>query len=210
MRPSGLLFAFPNLVVVTSAHFVLQLPKSLGYNDVLEAQPLCGSFDVASRNTVTDWPIGGSAVSVLSTHPKATWQIRAALANDTGTWTDLIPSIAGAGLGDFCLPAVPGHAEWVGLDAVLQVTQSAADGTLYQCAAIKFVLGDAAIIPSSCKNSTGPTASFTSVIPATASASVSTSTSMSMSTSRSMATGPPIPDTPCILGLFPILLLGIL
>lgn len=36
------------------------------------------------------------------------------------------------GVGNFCFGNVPGNSAWVGQDAVLQVVQIGADGTLYQ------------------------------------------------------------------------------
>ena len=121
---------------LTLAHFVLQFPPSLGFDDVKEGQGPCGSFSIPSGDDTsvksTDWPIYGAAVDVLSTHPNALWTYRAALLNATDTWVTLQSNVTQQGVGDFCLPAVPGKKEWTGLSAVVQVTQNAVDGTLYQ------------------------------------------------------------------------------
>ncbi len=115
-----------------SAHFVLQVPTSLGFDDALEGAGPCGSFDITDRHTVTPWPLAGGPVQVISTHPKADWTISAALLNSTGSFRPMVPQIRQAGLGTFCLPAVPGIPDWEGQDAVLQMIQNAADGLLYQ------------------------------------------------------------------------------
>lgn len=115
-----------------AAHFVLQVPTSLGFDDANEGTAPCGNFDIAARTSVTEWPVSGYPVQVISTHPGATWQIRAALTNDTSTFRNLVPDMVQQGLGTFCLPAVPGIADWVGKDAVMQMIQTAVDGKLYQ------------------------------------------------------------------------------
>jgi hypothetical protein len=119
-------------ILLTRAHFVLQSPPSLGFNDALEATYPCGSFDISKRDNVTNYPLGGYPFHLLSTHTKSTFKYRAALASDTDSWIDLIPPVSEAGVGDFCLPAVPGPGEWEGKDAVVQVAQYGPDGILYQ------------------------------------------------------------------------------
>ncbi|KAF2475595.1 uncharacterized protein BDR25DRAFT_340289 [Lindgomyces ingoldianus] len=152
------LFVF--IFLQADAHFVLQLPPSLGFNDVKEGEGPCGSFSINNRDKVTEWPVGGYPISLLTTHTKAKLTYWTALANSTDKLVDLIPQMNQMGVGDFCLPTVPGKKEWVGQDAVVQIVQEAADGSLYQCAAVKFTDGDAAAVPSSCKNSTGVQATF--------------------------------------------------
>jgi hypothetical protein len=125
------------LALSATGHFVLNAPPSLGFDDVNEGKAPCGGFDPKQHSTetiVTDFPVAGYPISVLSTHSFSTWEIRAALLNNTDTdnWTSLVPLVAQSGVGTFCFPQTPGVAAWVGLEAVLQVTQKAADGALYQ------------------------------------------------------------------------------
>jgi hypothetical protein len=127
-RPSYLLLA----VTAASAHFNLREPAPIGFDDKSEGQGPCGGFDAKSRDGVSDWPIGGSAIHVQTTHSGATWTYKAALLNDTETWIDLIPAVSQKGLGDFCLPSVPAPAGWAGQEGVIQVVQKAMDGALYQ------------------------------------------------------------------------------
>ncbi|KAF2243176.1 hypothetical protein BU26DRAFT_570570 [Trematosphaeria pertusa] len=125
-----------SFATIAHAHFVLQVPTSLGFDDAKETESPCGSFSATDRSTgVTNYPIAGAPVQMLTTHTSQT------------------------GVGTFCLPQVPVNAAWAGQDAILQVIQHGPDGTLFQCAAIKFVTGGAADVPGSCV-STDITASF--------------------------------------------------
>lgn len=117
---------------------MLQIPTSLGFDDTVEDQGPCGSFDPTDRSTgVTDWPVNGDVVAVLTTHTHVTWEVNAALLSDVTTWVPLIPDIDRSGVGTFCLPSVPGNQAWVGKDAVLQVIQTGPDGVLYQVSAYR-------------------------------------------------------------------------
>ena len=129
----NLLDFFPLLSAVPAyAHFILQTPKSQGFVDVLEGVGPCGSLDITNRENITPWPIAGSVVDVTSTHDQATWSYKASLLNDTNTWVDLQPTIRQQGIGEFCLPSVPGPKGWKDLDGVIQVIQHAEDGDMYQ------------------------------------------------------------------------------
>ncbi|RVD84765.1 uncharacterized protein DFL_006490 [Arthrobotrys flagrans] len=148
------------LLPFATAHFLLNTPPTIGFSDDDEGTYPCGSFNVTSRKTVTDFPIAGLPISVTSTHPEDTWFFRAALLNDTENWVDLLPAISQQGTGDFCNPSVPGPAAWEGEDGVVQIVAIAPDGFLFQCAAVKFVRGSAAA-SGSCKNGTKVSAEFT-------------------------------------------------
>jgi hypothetical protein len=126
------MFFLLGFAAISSAHFVLQVPTSLGFDDVKEDIAPCGGFDIAADKVVTDWPLSGGHIQVISTHVKAKWDIRAALLSDVANFTDMLPTIAQEGLGTFCLPTVPGIAAWKGKEAVLQIIQTATDGKLYQ------------------------------------------------------------------------------
>jgi len=128
----GVAFVLFFLVMFSSAHFVLQIPSSIGFSDVNEGTAPCGSFDITSRANASNWPVAGQPVAALTTHPESIFQIRAALENDTNNFVELIPPFVQTGLGYWCLTAVPGVAAWEGLPAVVQVVQFAADGDLYQ------------------------------------------------------------------------------
>ncbi|KAH8650809.1 hypothetical protein BGZ60DRAFT_350022, partial [Tricladium varicosporioides] len=145
----------------SSAHFVLQIPTSLGFDDALETTGPCGSFTPTDRSTgVTSWPVEGSSIGVLTTHTQVTWNFKAALLSDPTNFVSLVHDVSQKGVGSVCFPSIPGNPSWVGQDAILQVIQNGVDGTLFQCAAIKFAAGGPASVPSSCTNSTGVSAFY--------------------------------------------------
>jgi hypothetical protein len=126
--------ALLGLASLSTAHFVLMIPTSLGYDDEKESQAPCGSYNPLDRSTgVTDWPVGGHSVGLLSTHGSVTWEINAALiSGGATTFVPLVLPFAQRGVGDVCFGAVPGNPAWVGQDAVVQLIQHAPDGNLYQ------------------------------------------------------------------------------
>jgi hypothetical protein len=130
-----------SLAAAANAHFVLQIPTSLGFDDAVEATGPCDGFDPTSRSTgVTEWPINGGAIGVLTTHTHVTWKFNAALLSDTSKWVPLTKDIDQTGVGSYCVPQVAGNPAWVGQDAVLQVIQIGVDGTLYQVCAFDIFL----------------------------------------------------------------------
>lgn len=128
---------FLSLSAVVASHFVLQVPLSLGFNDTNEIISPCDSFDPLDRSGgVTDWPVAGSSIVVLTTHLDVVWEFKAALLSDVAAgapiWRPITLQLSQQGVGTFCEPQIPGPLEWVGLDAVLQIVQHAPDGLLYQ------------------------------------------------------------------------------
>lgn len=121
------------LFVVATAHFILEYPPSLGFDDDIEANGPCGGFDVVFNSSDASVPIGGFPVSMLSTHPEAEWIFRATLDQQAPfNWTDLTPVLQETGLGQFCIPNVQAPTEFAGKPALVQVIQHGADGVLYQ------------------------------------------------------------------------------
>lgn len=136
-----LLYAY--LAALSHALFWLLAPTHLGsvgwdydFNDTAEGESPCGSsFDISNRNIVTSYPVAGYPIHIqpdATTHTKTVFEYRAALLNNTGSWVNLIPPFIEDGVGDLCLPAVPGPAAWVGEDAVLQVVQFGPNYTVFQ------------------------------------------------------------------------------
>ncbi|KAK1749466.1 hypothetical protein QBC47DRAFT_274093, partial [Echria macrotheca] len=139
-----------------SAHFVLNYPTSIGFDDEKMAEGPCGSFDATDRSKgVTKWSVGGSNIAVLSTHGRVTWEFNVALASDPTKFLPLVQEFGQSGAGYICFKGVPGFASWVGQPVVLQVVQHGHDGLLYQCAAIEFVPGGPDPAQDSCTNSNG-------------------------------------------------------
>ena len=113
------------------AHFVIVSPKSIGFVDTDEGIGPCGGIPISTRTPLTTWPVAGYPVAIISTHPNAVWQFRAALLNSTDTFVYATPPLYQASLGVFCF-TIPGPKEWIGLDGVVQIIQNAVDGSLFQ------------------------------------------------------------------------------
>jgi len=180
------------LILATSpstAHFYLTYPPSIGFNDALETHGPCGGFTVDfSKDNVTNFYVDGNAIAVQDIHIKAKWLFRATL-DLTGSrnWTKLLPIVGQNGLGDFCETNVKVPSTWAGKQGIIGVVQdSPPDRFLYQCAAVNFVSGTIQSLPSSCKNVTGLSATYTTD-PGLSSLATNTlsSTSSSISTSVS-------------------------
>ncbi|KUJ10184.1 uncharacterized protein LY89DRAFT_787808 [Mollisia scopiformis] len=167
MQLSVILFLCSSLIALSNAHFVLQSPVSLGYYDVAEATGPCDTFNLTNRDNVTSWRVAGYPVHVLTTHNKVVFEYRVPLLNDTNTWVNIIPPIQETGVGDFCLPAVPGYPPW--------------------CAAIVFSTDNAAPVPPACRKSSDVAAVVTSYASTVPFGTLLVTSSISMS--MSMPTG---------------------
>lgn len=120
------------LCTITNAHFVLDIPTSLGFDDELEDVAPCGGFDPHTRTNITNFFTKGSPVSVLTTHLSVTFEFNAAIASNLNHWVPLTRVLNQTGVGEFCEPQIPAITSWAGKQAVLQVIQHGPDGTLYQ------------------------------------------------------------------------------
>lgn len=136
-RESNMATISPILLVLGFAghglgHFILQDPRAIGTRDSDQAIAPCGGYDPTSRVDEVDWPVGGRALYVISTHLTSLWSFKAALLNSTDDWVDLGPQVYQNGFGHICLPNIPGVEAWVGQEGVVQVIQDASHGILYQ------------------------------------------------------------------------------
>ncbi|KIX07360.1 uncharacterized protein Z518_02013 [Rhinocladiella mackenziei CBS 650.93] len=181
----------------SSAHFILQYPTSLGFDDEAEGTSPCGGFDPTFNSTDDDSiPVGGFPVSMMSTHPASNWLFRVTLDHQAPfNWTNLLPVVDETGLGQFCLPNLKAPDSFAGQSGLVQVIQQGPDGILYQCAAVNFVTGVNTTVSSSCTNVTGLTATITdqqnfdtSTAPS-ASGSATSSTSASASAASASSSG---------------------
>ena len=118
----------------SSAHFLLNSPPTIGFDDSLEATPPCGSFTVDfSKDNVTNFHVGGDFIAMTSIHPMATWLFRATLDQTaSGNWTDLLPAVVQTGLGNYCETGITVPSTWAGSKGVIGIVQDAPDGILYQ------------------------------------------------------------------------------
>jgi len=115
-----------------NAHFLLNYPATVGFDDDNEGEAPCGGFNVTFDNS-TNFYVGGDAIALTSTHPAATWLFRATLdTTAAGNWSVLLPAVAQQGLGNFCEQGVTVPASFAGQKGVIQVVQDAVDGQLFQ------------------------------------------------------------------------------
>ena len=119
----------------STAHFLLNYPPTIGFDDSLETTAPCGSFTVDfSKDNVTDFHVDGDSIAMTSIHPMATWLFRATLDQTatSGNWTALLPAVVQTGLGEYCERGIVVPSTWVGQKGVIGVVQDAPDGILYQ------------------------------------------------------------------------------
>lgn len=131
-------FSLLTLAILPSAlsHFILNYPQPLGYpafNDDAEGDSPCGGQPIAFASNDTQITVGGFQLSSRTTHPQANWLFRATLSTQAPfNWTNISPVISQSGLGDFCATNLSLPAEFAGKQGLIQVTQGAVDGDLYQ------------------------------------------------------------------------------
>lgn len=128
-----LLLCLFSFVSFSTAHFILQYPHSLGFDDANEGTAPCGGFSVSFNDSDDSVPVGGFPGSMLSTHPASDWLFRATLdQKEPFNWTNLLPVVSETGLGQFCLPNLKAPDEFTGKTGLLQIVQHGPDGILYQ------------------------------------------------------------------------------
>jgi hypothetical protein len=128
--------ALAGYIGLSSAHFILKYPESIGDRDSTADEDPCGGFkpDISEgSDQLVDVHVGGEAIALRLTHSRATWLFRATLdGNAEGGWQRLYPNVVQSGLGDFCLPEVTFPEDWAGERGVISVVSSAEDGQLFQ------------------------------------------------------------------------------
>ncbi|ODQ56243.1 hypothetical protein SAICODRAFT_42417, partial [Saitoella complicata NRRL Y-17804] len=130
-----------------SAHFTLNYPETVGFDEDNEPTAPCGGFSASDATNRTLVPLDGTApFAIYAGHPTAQVIVKLALSTDPTTNADfnitVVPQFTENGLGDFCFPSV----NWAaaagspteGQNATVQVAYAGGDGVLYQCAAIQF------------------------------------------------------------------------
>jgi hypothetical protein len=115
------------------AHFLLNYPPTLGFDDDNEGISPCGGFTPALNGSAVEVQVDGFPIALTSTHPEADWLFRATLSlQEPLNWTNLLPVVHEVGLGDFCIPDFKVPAEFAGKSGLLQILENAVDGELYQ------------------------------------------------------------------------------
>ncbi|KAL6867131.1 hypothetical protein J3F83DRAFT_108442 [Trichoderma novae-zelandiae] len=199
MRASSILPAILSLASLSSAHFTMNYPKSIGFSDDDEGDAPCGSFtpDISSGSSqLVDFHVGGDALAMRSVHPQVNWLFRVTLDGSAKSdWQQIFPIVQQSGLGNFCEPQITLPSSFAGKKGVIGIVADGPDGLLYQCVAANFVSGSIDA-PSACKNAS-VTASFVSdsKLSALVSGSVSGGSSSSNSTGGSSSSTPTGPSS---------------
>ena len=144
MAPPAKLLAATFLPLLASAHFQLNAPPTIGFDEDNEGKGPCGGFTPDfTKDNVTDFHVGGEPIALFLGHPQADWLFRGTLdTSASGNWTQLFPIVRQSGLGDFCEPGISAPSAWVGQQGVVGIVAQAVDGLLYQVC----------YFPSSCRH----------------------------------------------------------
>jgi hypothetical protein len=115
------------LTRLSQSTFQLQLPPTIGYDDKAEDTSPCGSFTAnTAEANVTDFYVGGDAVSINTANSESSFLVRATLdVNAGGSWLVVVPPFVEDGFGDFCFPQVVIPSSWSGSYGVIQIIQDA-------------------------------------------------------------------------------------
>jgi hypothetical protein len=142
MSPLTHLLSLSFLFSLSSQHFLLNAPQTVGFDDDAEATGPCGGQTVDfTKDNVTDFHVGGDSIWVTNTHPTANFLFRATQdLTAQGNWTTLRQPIQQVGLGDSCEPAVAVPSSFEGKKGVIQVVANSPDGILYQVITLYFLL----------------------------------------------------------------------
>lgn len=117
------------------AHFLLKTPTPVGaFDEDTESSAPCGGLTPSfSTDNITNFAVGGDAISTQSGHPQVSWLYRVSFDETaSGNWTQIYPIVQQSGLNTYCAPSVTVPESWVGKTAVLSVVGDAPDGLLYQ------------------------------------------------------------------------------
>ena len=142
MAPPAKLLAASLLPLLASAHFKLNAPPTIGFDEDQEGTDPCGGFTPDfSKNNVSDFHVGGEPVVLFLGHPQANWLFRATLdTTASSNWTQIFPIVQQSGLGDFCEPSITAPEGWIGKQGVVGIVANAVDGLLYQVRVTHYTL----------------------------------------------------------------------
>ena len=122
------------LAPLASTHFVVNIPAPLSSNIDNEDVAPCGGITPSNSDTLTDFHVGGEAISLTTLHPQSFFEYRGMLGSSVSSpnWTVLIPTVEQYGLNNFCEPGITVPASWAGSSGMLQIIQDSEDGVHYQ------------------------------------------------------------------------------
>jgi hypothetical protein len=125
------LLALLTTVPLALAHFTLDFPPTIGFDEDQEPNAPCGGFNPIASN-VTAWPLTGGQIALDSHHPEMTILYRAQLMG-ASNWTNLTDGfLQMTGLGELCITIGSVPSDWSNKIGVIQVIGQPPDGILYQ------------------------------------------------------------------------------
>jgi hypothetical protein len=125
------LLALLTTVPLALAHFTLDFPPTIGFDEDQEPNAPCGGFNPIASN-VTAWPLTGGQIALDSHHPEMTILYRAQLMG-ASNWTNLTDGfLQMTGLGELCITIGSVPSDWANKVGVIQVIGQPPDGILYQ------------------------------------------------------------------------------
>ncbi len=122
--------------VIIDAHFLLNYPSTIGFNDTTENLAPCGGFPIVFNNMTAPTPNitdGRFPIEPQSTHSQANWLFRATLSQHAPfSWSSLLPLVSEIGIGEFCVPDMSTPLDFAGCAGIVQAVQQSDDGVAYQ------------------------------------------------------------------------------
>ena len=122
------------IVKAAIAHFTLDYPYSLGFDDDKEPTAPCGGFEISFNGTanITNFPLSGGFISIDTHHPASNFTYNIALEGDIDNFKPILPKVVETGIGELCIRTDRLNESWEGKRGVLQVVGDGPDGVLYQ------------------------------------------------------------------------------
>jgi hypothetical protein len=125
---------------VASAHFTLDYPPSIGFEDDKETIAPCGGFIPNLSGSLVNFSVSGEWIQINNHHPESLLHYRVAI-EDNVTWIELNPVVQQVGIGKLCIKTGAAPAGFAGKKGVFQVIGDGHGGALFQVPSIaKFVL----------------------------------------------------------------------
>jgi hypothetical protein len=113
------------------ALFQLYYPPSIGFDVNKEGDAPCGGFVVNFfQNNVTDFHVGGDAISIRGGYETSTYQLRATL--DLVFWTVIGFPLVIVGVNDACTTQIVMPESYAGNQGLIQVIGDTPGGVYYQ------------------------------------------------------------------------------
>ena len=122
---------------ISSAHFQLNYPKSIGFEEKSEGTGPCGGFTPDFSKDPVEFHVGGDSIALALTHTQGDWLFRVTTDEKAASgWEQIYPIVQQTGVGNYCQQNITVPSNYTGKNGVLSVVSSAGDGLLYQVSAV--------------------------------------------------------------------------